>query len=512
MNISGENHPKLANVHTVCIEITPADYTEQYDKEVKQAAQNLELPGFRKGHVPAGLIKKKFGHELLQGVVQRLNEESIRDYIEKEGFLTMGGIFPSEKQSSYEVLPNEPCTFFFNLLVVPPLELPSNLKITATRPIFDDAAWERFDRRMGHQLQHFEQDTPLGGNQYLIIELDIHPKREEGKEESEGDTNSEDWETEARFLLAWEELPEAIQAQLRGKKMNDRVVFNSDMFDTLAACAPLSTLKEDDYVCDSIAQNGFSLYIETVIGYYEREVTRELLEQYIIDRNVDFSQLSDEDLLKRIHEAEENRVLLACKLLSTYKALEQIAEEWQFGIPGSIVQMTLPELDPKLVAFYALLQRETMRSQAFMKRVIEATHYDEKEHEKETTLDQVVIAFDAYVSGSDLFPFTLFTPIQKCSYYLQKVHEKSDDDGDGEQIDQLLEAFAFIKALMSVAEFDYQDRRVQEVNWSKELRRASTRFIFKAAGVEDTDDKTMQPREKQSGSDSELINEEKNEK
>ncbi|MFC2414001.1 MAG: trigger factor family protein, partial [Bacteroides sp.] len=53
MNISGENSTKLANVHTIRLEFAPADYTEKYNKEIKTAARNLELPGFRKGHVPA---------------------------------------------------------------------------------------------------------------------------------------------------------------------------------------------------------------------------------------------------------------------------------------------------------------------------------------------------------------------------------------------------------------------------------------------------------------------------
>ena len=41
------------------IKLPSSDYTKQYDKSMKKVAKNVSLPGFRKGKVPANLLKKQ---------------------------------------------------------------------------------------------------------------------------------------------------------------------------------------------------------------------------------------------------------------------------------------------------------------------------------------------------------------------------------------------------------------------------------------------------------------------
>ena len=63
MNISVENIDKVNAVITAVVE--PADYTEKYEKALKDAKKKMNMPGFRPGMVPVGLIKKQFGVSLL---------------------------------------------------------------------------------------------------------------------------------------------------------------------------------------------------------------------------------------------------------------------------------------------------------------------------------------------------------------------------------------------------------------------------------------------------------------
>ena len=134
MNISGENSTKLANVHTIRLEFAPADYTEKYNKEIKAAARNLELPGFRKGHVPAGLVAKRYGEQLLRGTIQEMSEKALNEYIEQNQILTVGGIYPAVDED-FQLALNEPAKMAFHVLVVPELNIPSDLKVTALRPV-----------------------------------------------------------------------------------------------------------------------------------------------------------------------------------------------------------------------------------------------------------------------------------------------------------------------------------------------------------------------------------------
>ena len=63
MNISLENIDKLNGVITAVIE--PADYENEYTKKLKDMKQKVREPGFRPGMVPVGLLKNKYGKEVM---------------------------------------------------------------------------------------------------------------------------------------------------------------------------------------------------------------------------------------------------------------------------------------------------------------------------------------------------------------------------------------------------------------------------------------------------------------
>lgn len=63
MNISLQNVDNVSAVLTVQIE--KADYQEKVEKALKTLRQRVNMPGFRKGMVPMGLIKKQYGTSVL---------------------------------------------------------------------------------------------------------------------------------------------------------------------------------------------------------------------------------------------------------------------------------------------------------------------------------------------------------------------------------------------------------------------------------------------------------------
>ena len=63
MNISLQNVDNVSAVLTVQIE--KADYQEKVEKALKTLRQRVNMPGFRKGMVPMGLIKKQYGSDSL---------------------------------------------------------------------------------------------------------------------------------------------------------------------------------------------------------------------------------------------------------------------------------------------------------------------------------------------------------------------------------------------------------------------------------------------------------------
>ena len=61
-----------------------SDYKEKVEKQLINYAKNAQVPGFRKGMVPAGLIKKMYGQSVFQDEVIKTVENEMNQYIAKE--------------------------------------------------------------------------------------------------------------------------------------------------------------------------------------------------------------------------------------------------------------------------------------------------------------------------------------------------------------------------------------------------------------------------------------------
>ncbi|MCX2479552.1 trigger factor [Pedobacter sp. MC2016-15] len=79
MNITQEKIDDLNAV--VKINISPEDYTEKVDKSIKEQAKKSNLPGFRKGMVPAAHIKKMYGRSILVETINNLLSENLNKYL-----------------------------------------------------------------------------------------------------------------------------------------------------------------------------------------------------------------------------------------------------------------------------------------------------------------------------------------------------------------------------------------------------------------------------------------------
>jgi len=78
--------------------ITPEDYQEKVDKELKNYRKNAEIPGFRKGKVPMSVINKKYRIPVLVDEVNKLLQEDLYKYISSEKIKVLGSPMPKDGQ------------------------------------------------------------------------------------------------------------------------------------------------------------------------------------------------------------------------------------------------------------------------------------------------------------------------------------------------------------------------------------------------------------------------------
>lgn len=92
MNITQEKIDDLNAV--VKIKIAPEDYTEKVEKAIKDQAKKANLPGFRKGMVPAAHIKKMYGKSILVEEINNLLGETLNNYLTENKVEILGQPLP----------------------------------------------------------------------------------------------------------------------------------------------------------------------------------------------------------------------------------------------------------------------------------------------------------------------------------------------------------------------------------------------------------------------------------
>ncbi len=137
MNITKENIDALNAV--VKVDITAADYQDKVTKVLQDYRKKSNIPGFRAGQVPMGMIKKQYGKSVVIDEVNKLLQASLNKFIAEEKIDILGNPLPKENENfSWE---NEDFSFEFELGLAPVFDvnLDAGDKVTYYNISADDA-------------------------------------------------------------------------------------------------------------------------------------------------------------------------------------------------------------------------------------------------------------------------------------------------------------------------------------------------------------------------------------
>jgi len=118
MKITKSEIKDMTGVITMVVE--PADYQEEVQKELRQIRQKANVPGFRPGMVPTGLVKKMYGKGILADVINKTIGAKLGEFIEAEKLNILGDPLPNEELTPSMDLDNQDTfTFAFDIAVAP---------------------------------------------------------------------------------------------------------------------------------------------------------------------------------------------------------------------------------------------------------------------------------------------------------------------------------------------------------------------------------------------------------
>lgn len=270
MKISFENPDKVNGLLTLTVE--EADYKENVEKTLKNYRKKANVPGFRPGMVPMGMIKRQFGTTAKVDEINKLLGEQIYKYVKDNNIQMLGEPLPSDKQEPVDMEKDAPYTFMFDIAVAPEFkaeltgdDIIDYYTITVDDKIIDQQI-DVFASRAGHydKVEDYQANDMLKGD---IRELDENGNTKEGGITVEG------------AVLMPEYIKVEDQKKLfDGAKLGDIITFNPKKAYPESDIEVSSLLKmKKEEVADLTAD--FSYQITEISRYVKAEVNQELFDQ-----------------------------------------------------------------------------------------------------------------------------------------------------------------------------------------------------------------------------------------
>ncbi len=121
MNITREQRD--GGISILKIVVNEADYGQAVEKQLRDYKRKANVPGFRPGMVPMGIVKKMYGKHIVAEQSYHLASTSAFEYLQKEGIDYVGDVIPSEEQGAFDFENNTEFEFVFEFGEAPKIEV-----------------------------------------------------------------------------------------------------------------------------------------------------------------------------------------------------------------------------------------------------------------------------------------------------------------------------------------------------------------------------------------------------
>lgn len=277
MKISFDNPDKVNGLITLTIE--EADYKDNVEKALKNYRKKANVPGFRPGMVPMGMIRKQYGTAVKVDEINKLLGEEIYKYVKDNNISMLGEPLPHEAQEPVDLEKEAPYTFMFDIAVAPEFnaELTGDDTIDHYTITVDDDVINRqidlFASRAGHydKVEEYQEHDMLKGD---IRELDENGETKEGGITVEGAVM----------------MPEYIKVE------DQKKLFDGCKLGSIIRFNPKKAYPESDVEVASLLKmkkeevaeltSDFSYQVTEISRYVKAEVNQELFDRVFGEGNV----------------------------------------------------------------------------------------------------------------------------------------------------------------------------------------------------------------------------------
>ena len=349
MNVSLKNIDAVSGI--VKLEIVKADYAEQVEKSLRNFRQKANVPGFRKGMVPMGMVKKMYGKHVLVEEVNKLVSENLFKYINENKLNVLGEPMPNEtEQQPINFDTQEDFEFCFDVALAPEIkiELSKGDKLPYYQVAIDQ---EMLNQQVDAYTANFgSYDTAEEVEEKDLVKGTI-AELENGSPK-EGGIVVEDAVLMPSYLK-----DEAEKAKFIGAKANTVIVFNPNKAYEGAEAEIASLLKVDKEAVAGLTGD-FSFEIKEITRHKKAELNQELFDKVfgegVVSSEEEFKNKIKDALAEQFTPQSDFKFLLDAREVLVQKAGElkfadDLLKRWLLAANEKNTAEKLDEEYPKII-------------------------------------------------------------------------------------------------------------------------------------------------------------------
>jgi len=335
MNITQESTGELTAL--IKIEMTPEDYQGKVTEALKDIQRKANLPGFRPGKIPFGIVKKKYGQGVLVEKVNEVLSDGLNNYIKEEKLEILG--YPlgnREKGKTVDFENDESFEFYFDLGLTPKIDIELSDKIEMD--YFDitveddkvDLYLDDIRKRFGeNEIVDKVADGDMLKGKFVQIDAD-------GKVVEDG------WAFDNASLLVNYIKDEKIKKQLIGMKANGTVSFNpmKATENETETAAMLGITKDEKEKLEA----DYELTLTEISRVKPAEINAELYKkvypQAEVKDEAEFREKLREESKKYYQRESENYFV--------HNTIEELLSKANIELPNDFMKRWLMESDEKM--------------------------------------------------------------------------------------------------------------------------------------------------------------------
>ncbi len=202
------------------IKVNKEDYFPSFEKTIKEYSKKANIPGFRKGMVPAGMIRKMYGASILADEVIRSVEKELYQYLDTEKPSIFAQPLPLENKSMNHMDINNPAEheFSFEMGLQPDFQLAdlSKAPVTFYKVTVTDAMIDDEISHMQQKMSTMTEPDVVGNEDETILDITW--------EETDKDGNSLNKKLMPDYCVEIKKMTELGKNLFTGKKIGDQIL------------------------------------------------------------------------------------------------------------------------------------------------------------------------------------------------------------------------------------------------------------------------------------------------